>query len=165
MKKVIIIFLIFFSCQSKNNVVEKICESVLKSKNILDIKECTNFEWDKGFVFSHRVSQEYISRIIGTDYKTTTQGDSNFSSLIIFMNNNKVVYDLGYRHSDTNSIYFFACKDDYVTFNRDSKFIICNQEDRKNFVLIDVDCYSKFDSGYWKKVYQITAGTGSSKKQ
>ena len=133
----ILIVCLICSCQkssrkSSEPISEKISQYVetncKESKTCtLNLKEITNFSWDKLYFFSGSVEESDISKVIGKKFSSTSQ---YYSNKLIFIQNNQIVeseqhimleIDEPFHNGDVD----FELKDsqnNYIGFNNESKF-------------------------------------------
>ncbi len=95
MKKIIsliTIVLLLVSCNREKGKMELLLTKEIedcKSLNCeIELKEITDFEWEKVYIFQMPVPKEYVNRTIGIDYIDYTE----FTRPIIFTNKGKIVY-------------------------------------------------------------------------
>ena len=133
------LFIIFNCDNKKDNFYTSIDSyySSCKEKNscYINLKDCFQFEWDKLYVFNNEnypeADKEEISKIIGIKYN---KARSNQESLLIFIKNNKIVFEIKDSYNFNNSspylyVDFINLKDNYITPSK-SLFKIYQRSDR-----------------------------------
>ncbi len=87
--------LIFSSCSNKrSNIEAKIADKIKNGCNensecTINVKELTDFNWDKMYVFKYNASLEDVNKAVGANAGKYTE----FMRRIIFTLNNKVVFN------------------------------------------------------------------------
>ena len=140
-KTLFYIFILFFiiNCQNRkdnfyNSVNSYYSSCKEKKKCYFNLKDCFVFEWDKLYIFNSEnypeADKEEISKIIGIEYNNTR---SNQESLLIFIKNNKIVFEIKDSYNFNNiSPYLYVdfpnLKDRYIVPSN-SKFKISKRDD------------------------------------
>lgn len=101
-------FFFFFSCSNyKKSEFEKGVElkynktCIDSSVCIVNIKEITNFKWDKMFVFKTTASLEIINEALGFDYPYF----EDVAERIVFVKDNKIIYHDDYYPTFDDNVY------------------------------------------------------------
>lgn len=88
--------ILLVGCQNKSILSDQIIKEIdskCKLDNIcsvsIQLQKVTTFEWDKVAIFQVGSSNEEISKILGVNYK----GSTDLMSGMIFLMNNKIVYE------------------------------------------------------------------------
>ncbi len=139
MKSLFLILLVCLICACKESsrkssepISEKISEYVQKnckeSKNCtLNLKDITNFSWDKMYFFDMSVEENVISKVVGKKFSSASK---YYSNKLFFIQDNQVVeseqhimpeIDKPFHNGDVD----FESKNSqnrYIVFNNDSKF-------------------------------------------
>ena len=85
---IIIIFLLGCKHSIENKIANKI-ESTFKGKSCsIDIRDITDFDWDKMYVFNYTATSEEVKSIIGSAPSAFTE----LTRRIIFTWKNKIIY-------------------------------------------------------------------------
>lgn len=81
-----------------NDIYDTLTNGIANSENdsVISLKDYTKFKWDEAYIFKDPyISGEGIDRMVG--FKTgLKRNNSDFHRRIVFIRNNKVVYDYTY---------------------------------------------------------------------
>lgn len=121
-----------------------------EEKCVIDMKEITDFEWDRLFVFNISCSLKTIRNLTGD--QSFTEPSGNWSHLV-FMKEDKIVYKESYKASVEQSFQFnifFEYGGDYMEFKPEEAKIV-----GRRFINPD---YSETDSNaphYYSLIFDI----------
>lgn len=93
-----ILFNLFTSCHPsfESRIKEKIAADLKTHyKVILSLKELTDFDWDRLYVFDAHCSLKEINKVLGFDYPFYKE----FSRILVFIKDEKIVYHEENAHS------------------------------------------------------------------
>ncbi|WP_234396931.1 hypothetical protein [Bacillus massiliglaciei] len=91
---VILSLLLLVGCAQHNKELEKSFSSIVeeKSKNEIDVKSITNFDWEKAYLFTPYTPQESINEQLGVDFHDRSSIDYRDDIyLLVFLHDDKVV--------------------------------------------------------------------------
>jgi len=126
------------SCKD-NSIAAKLyskCDG--QNKCIQQVKDVTNFKWDKIYIFSVGASLEDIEKTMGVPYKQW----QDIGDRIIFVENDKVVYHEEYfpypEHIEKDRTFFELSKTPYVGQFSTATFSVAKQKNDKGELYFSV---------------------------
>ena len=113
---IILSIYLIYGCSNTDDKLKKYIESHCSFEQseicYIDLKDALNIDYDKMFLFGEGIRSDEISNIIGLTYsKDKFVPDSKYR--IIFVKNNKVVYDDDYYQYQTDFVLLNPIKEVY----------------------------------------------------
>lgn len=123
MKNTLFILILFILISCKNdNLEERVFKDVLySSKQEIDLKNYTDFEWDTLFMFHKITNLENIESVIGKKYNNYEE----FTRPLIFIKKGKIVYSINRKSNFeglTNEQFIYENGNYSLKTKADSKF-------------------------------------------
>jgi hypothetical protein len=161
MKKLKCVFIIIFliiafttvvsisKCQENElgSVAQGIIDEIETSGNdecMVELKTVTNFEWDRAIIASADFfAMGYSSETLEDIWKIEYDPQSNFRSRILFVKDNKVVYEESYAESAKFNISVSPSLDYYCILPYDDSFAFVTKEKHKSSTCYSLIIYPK----------------------
>ncbi|QHT70418.1 hypothetical protein GXP67_29070 [Rhodocytophaga rosea] len=129
--QLLVLFIFLTSCMDESIAEKLYSKCKEKDKCIQQVKQVTNFKWEKVYIFSVQANLEYIEKILGVPYKQW----KDVGDRIIFVDKGKVVYHEEYfpypEQIENGSTFFEINKDTYVGQYNTAVFSVEKQENDK----------------------------------
>ncbi|MCG7856950.1 hypothetical protein MD537_08230 [Flavihumibacter sediminis] len=128
-----LLFLSFIltSCKDNSIAAKLYIKCDKQDTCIRQVKDVTNFKWDKVFIFPVGASLEEIEKVLGVPYKQW----QDVGDRIILVNQGKVVYHEEYfpypEHVESGRTYFELRKAPYIGQYNTATFSVTKQENEK----------------------------------